>query len=96
MSKNEHDEMAYSENMERCETALSHNSVSWIFVVTCQIKCLTFRLRSRSKVTLNFGVIKKITAIPHDPVTFWGHKLGQTDRKGHHDLSRHNVGHVNL
>ena len=38
--------------------ALSHYSVVWTFVVTCHVKCCTFRSKSRSKVKLNFGVIK--------------------------------------
>ena len=29
-------------------------------------------------------------------VTFWGHKLGQTDHKGHRDLWGHKVGHGDL
>ena len=34
----------------------------------------------------------------YDPVTFWGygHKLGQTDHKGHRDLWGHKVGHADL
>ena len=28
-------------------------------------------------------------ATSNDPVTFWGHKLGQTDHKGHRDLWGH-------
>ena len=31
-------------------------------------------------------------ATSNDPVTFWGHKLGQTDHKGHRDLCGHKVG----
>ena len=58
-------------------TALSHYSVTWTSVVTCQVKCLTFGSRSRSKVKLTFGVIKKVIATSYDPVTFWGHDLGQ-------------------
>ena len=34
---------------------------------------------------MTFGVIKKVMATSYDPVTFWGHKLGQTDHKGHRD-----------
>ena len=60
--------------------ALSYCSVAWTFVVICQVKCLTFRSRSRSKVKL----------------TSWGHKLGQTDNKGHRDLRGHKVGHGDL
>ena len=58
-------------------TALSHYSVTWTSVVTCQVKCLTLRPRSRSKVKL----------------TFWGHKLGKTNHKGHRELLGHKVGH---
>ena len=29
------------------------------------------------------------------PVTFWGHKLGQTDQQDHDDLWGHKVGHGN-
>ena len=28
----------------------------------------------------------------NDPVIFWGHKLVQTDHKGHHNKWDHNVG----
>ena len=38
--------------------ALSQYSVDWTFVVTCQVKFLTFMSRSKSEVKLNFGVIK--------------------------------------
>ena len=31
-------------------------------------------------------------ATSNDPVTFWGHKLGQTDHKGHRDLWGYKVG----
>ena len=47
-------------------------------------------------VTVTFGVIKYVTATSNDPVTFWGHKLGQTDHKGHRDLWGHKVGHGDL
>ena len=77
-------------------TALSYYSVAWTFLVTCQVKYLTFRSRSRSKVKLNFGVIKKVTLTSNDPLTFWGHKQSQTDHKGHRDLWGHKVGHGNL
>ena len=30
---------------------------------------------------------------PNDPVTFWGHKLGQTDQNDSRDLWGHKVGH---
>ena len=61
-------------------------------MVTCQVKCLTFRSRSRSKVKLTIGV--KLTS--SDPMTSRGHKLGQTDHKGHRDLWGHKVGHGDL
>ena len=67
-------------------TALSHYSVAWTSVVTCQVKYLTVTSRLRSKVKLNFGVIKKVMATSNDLVTFWGHELGQTDHKGYVDL----------
>ena len=56
ITKNEHDETTYS--VWNAVTALSHYSAAWTFVVTCQVKCLTFRSRSRSKVKLTLGVIK--------------------------------------
>ena len=67
-------------------TALSHYSVPWTSVITFQVKCLVLRSRSKSKVKLTFGVIKWVTASSNDPVTFWGHKLGQTNHKGHRHL----------
>ena len=42
---------------------------AWTFVVTCQVKCLTFR--SRSKVKLTLGVIRWVMLTYNDPVTFW-------------------------
>ena len=42
--------------VRNAETALLYYSIAWTFVVTSQVKCLTFR--SRSKVKLTFGVIK--------------------------------------
>ena len=36
------------------------------------------------------------TAISNDPVTFLGHKLGQTDHERHRDLWSHEVGHSDL
>ena len=45
---------------------------------------------------MTFGVIKQVMATSNDPVTFWGHKLGQTDHKGHRDLLGHKVGHGDL
>ena len=65
-------------------TALSHYIVAWTFVVTNQVKCLTFRSKVKLKGTLT----------SNDPETFWGHKLGQTDRTGRRDLCGHKVGHV--
>ena len=41
-------------------------------------------------------VIKHVTMTSNDPVTFWGHKLGQTDHKGYRDLWGHKVGHGDL
>ena len=41
---------------------------------------------------MTFRVIKKVTAIFHDPVTFWGHEQSKTDHKGHRDLWVHKVG----
>ena len=35
-------------------------------------------------------------ATSNDPVTFYGHKLRQTDHKGHRDLWGHKVGHGDL
>ena len=35
-------------------------------------------------------------ATSNDPVTFLGHKLGQTDHNGHRDLWGHKVGHDDL
>ena len=35
----------------------------------------------------------KVTATSNDPLAFWSHKLGQTDRKGHCDPWDHLVGH---
>ena len=32
----------------------------------------------------------------YDPLTFLGHKLGQTDHKGHRELLGHKVGHGDL
>ena len=43
-----------------------------------------------------FGVINKVKPTTKVTVTFLGHKLGQTDHKGHHDLSGHKVGHGDL
>ena len=51
-------------------TALSNYSVDWTIVITCQVKCLTFRTRSRSKIKLTFGVIKQVTLTSNDPLTF--------------------------
>ena len=45
---------------------------------------------------MTFGVIKWVMATSNDPVTFWGHKQGQTDHKGHRDLWGHKVGHGDL
>ena len=45
---------------------------------------------------MNFWVIKKVTATCNDPLTFWDHKLRQTDDKGHRDLWGHKVGHGDL
>ena len=45
---------------------------------------------------MTFGVIKKATVSSNDHVTFWGHKLGQTDHKGEVDLWVHKVGHGDL
>ena len=45
---------------------------------------------------MTFGVIKYVTATSNDPVTFWGHKLGQADHKSHRDLWGHKVGHGDL
>ena len=41
---------------------------------------------------MTFGVIKYVTATSNDLATFWDHKLGQIDHKGHHDLWGHEVG----
>ena len=49
-----------------------------------------------TKITVTFGVKKKVTATFKDPVTFWGYKLDQTDHKGHRDLWGHQVGHGDL
>ena len=57
ITKNEHDETTCTK-VWNAETVLSHYSVAWTFVVTCRVKCLTFRSRSRSEVKLTFGVIK--------------------------------------
>ena len=43
---------------------------------------------------MTFGIIKWVTATFNDPVTFWGHKLRQTDHKGHRDLWGHKIGHA--
>ena len=45
---------------------------------------------------MTFGVIKKVTTTFNDPVTFWGHKLGEADHKGHSDLLGYKVGHGDL
>ena len=55
ITKNEHDETTYTK-VWNAKTALSHYSVALAFVVTCRVKCLTFR--ARSEVKLTFGVIK--------------------------------------
>ena len=55
ITKNEHDETIYTK-VWNAETALSHYCFAWTFVVTCRVKCLTFR--SRSEVKLVFGVVK--------------------------------------
>ena len=65
-------------------------------MVTCQVKCLTFRSRARSKVKLTLRVIKYVKLTSSDPMTSRGHKLGQTDHKGHRDLWGHKVGHSDL
>ena len=65
-------------------------------MVICRVKYLTFRSRSRSEVKLTFGVINKDTLTSNDPLKFLGHKLGQTDHKGHRDLWGHKVGHAEL
>ena len=91
ITKNEHDEATYTK-VWNAETALSHYCFAWTFVVTCWVKCLTFRSRSEVKLTLTFGIIKKVTLTSNDPLNFWGHKLGQTDHKGHPDLWGHKVG----
>ena len=49
-----------------------------------------------TKVTVTFGVIKYVTATSNDPVTFWGHTLGQTDHKGHRDFWGHKIGHGDI
>ena len=41
-------------------------------------------------------VIKYVTATSNDPVTFRGHKVGQTDHKVYRDLLGHKVGHGDL
>ena len=57
------------------------------------------------KVTVTFVVDLTLFMTPkghrvirgrHDPLTFWGHNLGQTDHKGHRDLWGHKVGHGDL
>ena len=53
-------------------------------------------VKPTTKVTVTSGVIKYATETSNDPVTFWGHKLGQTDRKGHRDLWGLKVGHGDL
>ena len=63
-------------------TALSHYTVTWTSVVTCQVTVLDL-----------WGHKVKVTATFNDPVTFWGHKLGQIDHKGPRDLRGHKVGH---
>ena len=35
-------------------------------------------------------------ATSNDLVIYWGHKLGQTNQKGHRDLWGHKVGHRDL
>ena len=50
-------------------------------------------VKPTTKVTVTFGVIKLVTATSIDTLTLKGHKLGQTDHKGHRDLWGLKVGH---
>ena len=49
-------------------------------------------VKPTTKVTVTIVVIKKVTATSNDPVTFWGHKLGQTNHKGNREIWGHEVG----
>ena len=42
---------------------------------------------------MTFRVMKNVTVTSNDPVTFWSHKLVQTDHKSQRDLLGHKVGH---
>ena len=76
MTKHVHDEIKCSKGVH-CILVCSGLTSEFCIIVlpgdsmSCRAKCLTFRLRRRPKVT----------------VTFWGHKLGQSNIKGQRDFA---------